>query len=151
MSGGRLRPLVSDPSGKLRPASRGWEALGQSGWEPQALRTFIPLPEGSTLMHLPDRPALGRRPGGEPELVGGDFAWAVSAVLPVGYLRLLFPAYLGPSGEAPATWVSIFLRKSAARFRAESVARFRRPSAILAFMAASWQRRLPLASWAASN
>ena len=103
MSGGRLRPLVSDPSGKLQPASRGWEALGQSGWEPQALRTFIPLPEGSTLMHLPDRPALGRRPGGEPELVGGDFAWAVSAVLPVGYLRLLFPAYLGPSGEAPAT------------------------------------------------
>jgi pyruvate-formate lyase-activating enzyme len=43
-------------------------------------------------MHLPDRQALGRRRSGAVEVIEPG-ALAVAAVLPVGYLRLLFPAY----------------------------------------------------------
>ncbi|MGA8427795.1 MAG: hypothetical protein WB801_09470, partial [Candidatus Dormiibacterota bacterium] len=93
MSAGRIRPLLSDLSGALRPASSGWEAVGQSGRVIQSLDSWIPLPPRSTLMHLPERQALGRRRGsGRVEPIA-DGALAVAAVLPVGYLRLLFPAY----------------------------------------------------------
>ncbi|MGA7088454.1 MAG: hypothetical protein WB116_09310, partial [Candidatus Dormiibacterota bacterium] len=61
MTASRLRPLLSDESGELRPASSGWEAVGQSGRVVQALESWIPLPPRSTLMHLPHRQALGRR------------------------------------------------------------------------------------------
>jgi pyruvate-formate lyase-activating enzyme len=99
----QLRPLISDAGGELRTAPSGWEALGQSGLRAHPLSSWIALPPKSTLMHLPQRQALGRRRGSgaiEPIAAG---AVAVAAVLPVGYLRLLFPAYL-PSGRvAPPT------------------------------------------------
>ena len=54
-------------------------------------------------MHLPERQALGRRRGsGRVEPIA-DGALAVAAVLPVGYLRLLFPAYAAHKAAVPAT------------------------------------------------
>ncbi|MGC2191634.1 MAG: radical SAM protein, partial [Candidatus Dormiibacterota bacterium] len=103
----RLRPLVSDASGEMRSAPAGWEALGQSGLRAQPLSSWIPLPPKSTLMHLPQRQALGRRRGTgtiEPIAEGG---LAVAAVLPVGYLRLLFPAYLS-SGRVPPSTLPLY-------------------------------------------
>jgi hypothetical protein len=99
----RLRPLLSDGSGKLRSASSGWEAVAQSGRVVQSLESWIPLPPRSTLMHLPQRQALGRRrSSGRVEPIANG-ALAVAAVLPVGHLRLLFPAYGVDGGVAPFT------------------------------------------------
>jgi pyruvate-formate lyase-activating enzyme len=54
-------------------------------------------------MHLPERQALGRRPGsGAVERIA-DGALAVAAVLPVGHLRLLFPAYAVSDRSTPPT------------------------------------------------
>lgn len=94
MSAERLRPLFSDEAGGLHEADPGWEALGQSGANSLPLRSWIPLPRGATVMHLPHRVGLARPRGsaGAAPLPG----WAVTAVLPVGYLRLLFPSYLDP-------------------------------------------------------
>lgn len=103
----RLRPLLSDAAGEMRPASSDWEALGQSGLRAHPFSSWIPLPPKSTLMHLPERPALGRRRGtvtDEPIAEGG---LAVAAVLPVGYLRLLFPAYLS-SGRVPPPTLPLY-------------------------------------------
>jgi len=99
----RLRPLVSDDSGEMRPVPSGWEALGQSGRRAQTIESWIPLPDRSSLMHLPQREALGRRRGGRltERIVKGGLA--VAAVLPVGYLRLLFPAYLPVGRVQPPT------------------------------------------------
>lgn len=103
MTRSRLRPLLSDASGELRPASSGWEAVGQSGRVVQSLDSWIPLPPRSTLMHLPERQALGRRRGsGRVEPIA-DGALAVAAVLPVGHLRLLFPAYAADRGAGRPT------------------------------------------------
>ncbi|HEY6537571.1 MAG TPA: radical SAM protein [Candidatus Dormibacteraeota bacterium] len=101
MSGGRLRPLLSDGRGRLRTAAAGWEALGQSGLLCQPISSFIPLPERATLMHLPERVALGRRVGDGAVAPVKQGGLAVAAVLPVGYLRLLFPAYLEMAGPRP--------------------------------------------------
>ena len=58
-------------------------------------------------MHLPERQALGRRPGkGSIEPIA-DGALAVAAVLPVGYLRLLFPAY-APTGRLPPPTLPLY-------------------------------------------
>ena len=103
MSATGLRPLTSDPSGRIRVAPRGWGALGQSGDRPAPIRSWIPLPQGSSLMHLPERPALGARPGaGGVQVIAPD-GWAVAAVLPVGHLRLLFPAYADLGRVPPPT------------------------------------------------
>ncbi|MGC1909341.1 MAG: radical SAM protein [Candidatus Dormiibacterota bacterium] len=96
-----LRPLLSDAQGELRPAASGWEALGQSGLQAERLSSWIPLPPRSTLMHLPQRRALGMRRGTIQPIADG--ALAVAAVLPVGYLRLLCPAYLPMGADSPAT------------------------------------------------
>jgi pyruvate-formate lyase-activating enzyme len=99
----RLRALISDQSGRLRAAPRGWEAVGQSGGQPEPIRSWIPLPTGSTLMHLPQRGALAKeRAAGDVRVIAEE-AWAVAAVLPVGYLRLLFPAYVSAASPAPPT------------------------------------------------
>jgi pyruvate-formate lyase-activating enzyme len=98
-----LRPLLSDASGELRPTPSGWEALGQSGLLAQPLSSWIPLPPNSTLMHLPQRQALGRRRGSGAVEPVADGALAVAAVLPVGHLRLLFPAYAATGPTPPPT------------------------------------------------
>jgi pyruvate-formate lyase-activating enzyme len=99
----RLRPLLSNDDGELRTAPSGWEPLGQSGWQEQEISAWIALPPQATLMHLPQREALGRRRGGAAVQPIGAGALAVAAVLPVGYLRLLFPAYRSQGRTAPPT------------------------------------------------
>ena len=99
----RLRPLTSDLQGNLQPAPDGWEALGQSGSRTQPLSSWIPLPAGSTLMHLPQRLALGRRRSSNTAELIAESSLAVAAVLPVGYLRLLCPAYAPTAGVEPPT------------------------------------------------
>ena len=81
-------------------APPGWAAVGQSGSRAVEPRGWIPLPAGTTLMHLPDRPGLGRRRSGEVAPIFGSHPWAVAAVLPVGYLRLLLPAHRRLPGAA---------------------------------------------------
>lgn len=91
---GCLRPLLSDNSGEMVAVTGGWEALGQSGLSQGPIIDWIPLPKGSTLMHLPDRPGLARRRStGQVGPVPGAHTLAVAAVLPVGYLRLQLPAH----------------------------------------------------------
>ena len=53
-------------------------------------------------------------------------AASASACSTLAFMRSNLAKALSSTSETtPAAWVSIFLRKSAARFRAESVARFR--------------------------
>lgn len=54
-------------------------------------------------MHLPQRQALGRRRGSGAVEPVADGALAVAAVLPVGHLRLLFPAYAATGPTPPPT------------------------------------------------
>ena len=75
-------------------------AVGRSGeeiWE-IADGDMIPLPQGADLMHLPGRAPIGWNPSdGQPEILecGEDDApvYAVAAILPAGYTRLLLPGY----------------------------------------------------------
>ncbi|MHB8395225.1 MAG: radical SAM protein [Candidatus Dormibacteria bacterium] len=101
---GSLRPLLSDKSGEMVVAAGGWEALGQSCRSLLPIDRWIPLPEGSTLMHLPDRPGLARRRStGEIGRIPGEHTLAVAAVLPVGYLRLQLPAHQRCPDRPPRT------------------------------------------------
>jgi pyruvate-formate lyase-activating enzyme len=66
------------------------------------LRDFIPLPAGTSLLTLPGRSVVGYIEG-KPTVIdqlGDDQALAVAAVLPLGYTRILLPAYL-ESQSAP--------------------------------------------------
>ncbi len=74
-------------------APPGWEAIGQSGRRWVDIESWIPMPRGTTLMHLPHRLGLARGPGGEVRAVAGSHRLPVAAVLPVGYLRLLLPPH----------------------------------------------------------
>ncbi len=99
-----LRPLLSDDSGEMVVAPGGWEALGLSGRFTRRISQWIPLPSGSTLMHLPDRSALARSTSsGQVAAVPGRHRLPVAAVLPVGYLRLLLPAHQRQPGKAART------------------------------------------------
>mgnify|MGYP002408079085 CR=1 FL=1 len=64
-------------------------------WE-LAADELIPLPAGSTLASLPGRQAVGMTRGGEAKRLSG---WAVGALLPAGYLRLLAPAGIASDSE----------------------------------------------------
>ncbi len=73
--------------------------MGASGQELRTATSWIRLPRGATLMHLPGRRALGLDAAGSLQELPGV---AVAAVLPVGYLRLLLPAYrLETKGPQP--------------------------------------------------
>jgi pyruvate-formate lyase-activating enzyme len=112
--------LLSDPNGTLREAPAGWDALGQGGFSPQPFESWIPLPAKATLMHLPWRPALaGRSRSGSVEVIS-EGSWAVAAVLPVGYLRLLFPAY-APTGDQPLPTLPLYGYCAAAEVDGEVV------------------------------
>ena len=75
-------------------------ALGRSGddiWE-IADGDMIPLPPGADLMLLPGRAPVGLNPAdGQPEILecaqDGSSVYAVAAILPAGYTRLLLPGY----------------------------------------------------------
>ena len=76
------------------------QAVARSGWEVAAPDRLIPMPQGTTLVHLPGRVPLGRSAGGEIAPIDEAGAVAVAAVLPPGYLRTWLPAYVDGE-EAP--------------------------------------------------
>jgi pyruvate-formate lyase-activating enzyme len=86
------RLLYASASGRLR-VHRSLEPVARSGWEIGTADRLIPMPAGTTLMHLPGRFALGRTAAGSTGRVEEDGALAVAAVLPPGYLRTWLPAY----------------------------------------------------------
>jgi len=94
--------------------------VGQSGRLLQPLSSWVPLPARSTLMHLPERQGLGRRRGSGAVEVVEDGALAVAAVLPVGYLRLLFPAY-SVSGAGPSHTLPLYGYAAVAELDGEMV------------------------------
>ena len=85
--------------GRLR-VHRSLQATARSGWEVGVADRFIPLPAGTTLVHLPGRIPQGRSAAGTIAPVGEAGAVAVAAVLPPGYLRTWLPAYVDGE-EAP--------------------------------------------------
>ena len=85
------RLLYASTTGRLR-VHRSLEPVARSGWEIGAADRLIPMPAGTTLMHLPGRFALGRTALGS-TVRAEEGALAVAAVLPPGYLRTALPAY----------------------------------------------------------
>ena len=84
--------LYATDDGRLR-THRSLRAVARSGWEIRDPSGLIPLPPVATLMHLPGRRPLGRAASGKLVEVDEAGATAVAAVLPLGYLRTLLPAY----------------------------------------------------------
>jgi pyruvate-formate lyase-activating enzyme len=84
------RLLYASAEGRLR-VHDSLEAVARSGWEVEAPDRMIPLPPGTTLMHLPGRVPLGKSADGA--MVPIEDGVAVAAVLPPGYLRTWLPAY----------------------------------------------------------
>jgi pyruvate-formate lyase-activating enzyme len=87
------RLLYATADGRLR-VHRSLQAVARSGWEIGAADRLIPIPAGTTLMHLPGRIPLGRSATGQVRPVDDPGSLAVAAVLPPGYLRTWLPAYL---------------------------------------------------------
>ena len=87
-----LTGLFADERGEIFDAP-GWGAVGQSGDRLVVCHKadMIPLPPGSELMFLPGRTAIGMKGQSLLPLPRGE--QAVAAILPVGYTRLLLPAY----------------------------------------------------------
>ena len=87
-----LNSLFADNRGEIFDAP-GWGAVGQSGDRLVVCHKadMIPLPPGSELMFLPGRTAIGLKGQSLLPLPRGE--QAVAAILPVGYTRLLLPAY----------------------------------------------------------
>ena len=87
-----MRPLVARPDGELEVLG-GFRPAARSGGRLVKLEAsaMIPLPEGTTLMHLPGRRALALDSKDRPVDVEADLL-PVAAVLPVGHLRTLLPA-----------------------------------------------------------
>ncbi|WP_028988382.1 radical SAM protein [Thermicanus aegyptius] len=76
--------------------SEEWFAVGRSGDRFIEIleEDLIPLPEGATLVAIPNTRPMGMDPGtGEFTPLDGEVN-AVGALLPQGYTRLLLPAYL---------------------------------------------------------
>ena len=87
-----MRPIVARPDGELEVLG-GFRPAARSGGRVLKLdaSAVIPLPEGTTLMHLPGRRALALDSKDRPVDVEADLL-PVAAVLPVGHLRTLLPA-----------------------------------------------------------
>ena len=87
-----MRPVVARPDGELEVLG-GFRPAARSGGKVVALDALelIPIPEGTTLMHLPGRRALALDAKNRPVDVEADLL-PVAAVLPVGHLRTLLPA-----------------------------------------------------------
>ena len=87
-----MRPIVARPDGEIEVLG-GFRPAARSGGRVLKLELTdtIPLPEGTTLMHLPGSRALGLDSKDRPVDVEADLL-PVAAVLPVGYLRTLLPA-----------------------------------------------------------
>src|SRR6202040_13662 len=87
-----MRPLVARPDGELEVLG-GFRTAARSGGRVVKLELSetIPLPEGTTLMHLPGRRALALDAKDRPVDIEADLL-PVAAVLPVGHLRTMVPA-----------------------------------------------------------
>src|SRR5690348_5220029 len=86
----------ADRSGRIVLASD-YRAAGFDGAATEQLEAAIPLPKNAELVPLADRIAVAiDRTGHIRELGQGRFA--VAAVLPIGLVRLLHPAYAEPPG-----------------------------------------------------
>ena len=87
-----MRPLVARPDGELEVLG-GFRTAARSGGRVVKLEMAdtIPLPEGTTLMHLPGRRALALDAKDRPVDIEAELL-PVAAVLPVGHLRTLVPA-----------------------------------------------------------
>lgn len=87
-----MRPVAGRDDGSIevldgvRPAARSGAEL-----RPLTADDVVPLPEGTTLMHLPGRAATVLQRDGAPLELGRDLL-PLAAVLPVGHLRTLLPA-----------------------------------------------------------
>lgn len=86
------RLIYATGEGRLR-VHRSLQAAARSGWDVGVADRLIPLPPGTSLMHLPGRIPLGQSPVGATVAVEESGATAVAAVLPPGYLRTWLPAY----------------------------------------------------------
>jgi pyruvate-formate lyase-activating enzyme len=64
------------------------------GDQPLTAADLIPLPDGVTLAMMPDRLAVGLKRHGERQVIGQERGWAAAALLPIGYTRMLLPAYV---------------------------------------------------------
>lgn len=87
-----LNAVFADERGEIFDAP-GWGAVGQN-WTTAGCcnpADMVPLPENSELMFLPGRQAVGLKKNAL--LPVGRRKFAVAAILPVGYTRLLLPAY----------------------------------------------------------
>src|SRR5438105_2719731 len=93
-----MRPLVARPDGSLEVLG-GMRAAARSGQRLVELRPAdtIPVPDGATLAHLPERRVIAFDRGG-PEEIESELL-PVAAVLPFGYLRTLLPASRPRSGS----------------------------------------------------
>ncbi len=98
--------VVADREGNLFPVD-GWPALGRSGGtvvRPDP-RSWIPLPEGSLLFHLPGRRPVGFDPAGArarpfPSVEGGK-ALAAAAFLAPAYTTLFLAPWEREPGASP--------------------------------------------------
>src|SRR5215471_7994145 len=79
------------PEGEIREDTR----LRALAFGNQLLESseLIPLPDGVTLSMMPDRLAVGEKLSGERRVISTERGWAAAALLPIGYTRLLLPAY----------------------------------------------------------
>jgi hypothetical protein len=75
---GVQRLLFASATGRLR-VHRSLEPVARSGWEIGAADRLIPMPAGTTLMHLPGRFALARTAAGS-TVRAEEGALAVAAV-----------------------------------------------------------------------
>lgn len=87
-----LTALYADANGEIYDAP-GYQAAGRSGSAISLLNEadLIPLPPGSELMYLPGRSALAGQNGVLAPIA--QELYAVAAILPAGYTRLLLPAF----------------------------------------------------------
>ncbi|HLZ57710.1 MAG TPA: radical SAM protein [Ktedonosporobacter sp.] len=91
--------LYCTPEGEVREDPR-LQALA-FGNRPLEVADLIPLPDGATLSMMPDRLAVGRKRSGEQRVLPRSRGWAVAALLPIGYTRVLLPAYEKVEGTEP--------------------------------------------------
>jgi len=75
-------------------------ATARDGALPVALDRAIPLPDGAQLVPLPDRAAMGLDRRAEPRSLGPT-RWALSAILPAGYVRTHIPSIEAERDAAP--------------------------------------------------
>ncbi len=96
----QARLVYATKEGRLR-VHRSLEPLARSGWKESPPDRLIPLPMGATLVHLPQRHALGRDGRARAVSLADQGGMAVAAVLPPGFLRTWLPAYAQPAKAAP--------------------------------------------------